>query len=77
MVEQANCQVTVRQENNNGREYGYGVYVNAYVTDKWGNETRYASECVPFGRNTPENIACAERRVKANARAAFKKEFVG
>lgn len=64
--------VEIRHEKQNGREYGYGIYVNGYVTDtKWENGPwLYASECVPF-HASPENIRAAEKRVRQNARRAY------
>ena len=72
--------VTIRHENGNGIEFGYGVYVNAYVT--WDDipgdlPTLYASECVPFGQNTPQNIRAAERKAKRNAKRNARREYVG
>lgn len=72
--------VTVKRENNNGREFGYGVYVNAYIT--WDDipddiPALYASECIPFGQNTEKNLKAAERRVKRNATRKAKREYVG
>ena len=72
--------VTVKQENNNGSEFGYGIYVNAYVA--WDDipgdiPTLYASECVPFGKNTDEGLKAAEQRVRQSAEQKAKREFVG
>ena len=74
--------ITVRteQQNGNGKEFGYGVYVNAFVT--WDDDQDempnvYASECVPFGKNTSENIAAAEKRVRRNATRRAKREWMG
>ena len=72
--------ITVKHEDNNGKESGYGVYVNAYVT--WddvdgGIPVLYASECVPFGYNTPNSIKSSEKRVRAKAHRIAKKEYVG
>jgi hypothetical protein len=72
--------IEVKHENDNGREWGYGIYVNAYV--KWDDDpgalpVRYASECVPFGRNTPANLRAAERRVRRQANDIARKEYVG
>jgi len=72
--------VTVKHEKDNGRESGYGVYVNAYVSfdDLLGDiPTLYASECVPFGKNTEKNLKAAEHRVRRNATRRAKKEYVG
>lgn len=72
-------EITIKHEDNNSSEYGYGVYVNAYVTwDDIDNDIPiiYASECVSFGQNTPENLKAAEKRVRARAHYAAKKEFV-
>ena len=72
--------VTVKHENNNGKEFGYGVYVNAYVV--WDDDidsipVLYASECVPFGQNTEKALKAAEKRVRRNAERRAKKEYVG
>ena len=73
--------VTIKRESDNRSEYGYGVYVNAYVSwdDLPGDDVPllYASECVPFGQNTEENLKAAERRVKRNATAKAKREYTG
>jgi hypothetical protein len=71
--------IEVKHENDNGTEFGYGVYVNAYVT--WDDITGdigslYASECVPFGQNTPEKLDVAEKRVRAKARRIAKREWM-
>jgi len=72
--------VTVKHEDDNGKEFGYGVYVNAYVS--WDDipgdiPTLYASECVPFGQNTDANLKKAERRVRRNAERKAKREYMG
>ena len=74
--------VTVKRENSNGREFGYGVYVNAYVAWEDFDSPEdagmlYASECVPFGQNDEKHLKAAEKRVRAKARRIAKKEFVG
>lgn len=72
--------VEIRHENDNGQEFGYGVYVNGYIVDdqfEGQPPIRYASECVPFGKNTPDRLKAAERRVKRTAMARYKREFVG
>lgn len=72
--------VTIKQENGDGKNFGGGVYVNAYIVwqdDAGDNPTLYASECVPFGQNTDKNIQAAEKRVKAKAIRKAKKEYVG
>ena len=72
--------VTVKHEQTNGKEFGYGVYVNAYVSwDDLPDNTPllYASECVPFGKNTPKVIKAAEKRMRAKATYIAKKEYVG
>ena len=69
-------ELRIKHESDNGKEYGYGVYVNAYITDEWDNEMLYASECVAFGRNTPEAIKKAECRVRQNARRAYKRDYM-
>lgn len=71
--------IEIKHENDNRTEYGYGIYVNAYVTwddieDDLG--ALYASECVPFGKNSPENLAAAEKRVREKARRIAKKEWM-
>jgi len=72
--------ITIKHENDNRKEFGYGVYVNAYVT--WDDvpfdiPMLYASECVPFGKNTPTNLKAAERRVRREARRIAKREYAG
>ena len=72
--------VTVKHENDNGKEFGYGVYVNAYAV--WDDDidsipVLYASECVPFGKNTEKALAAAGRRVRKAAHARAKREYVG
>jgi len=73
--------VEIKHEDNNGREFGYGIYVNGYIWDDEFDSPMpvgmYASECVPFGQNTSENIKKAERRVKRAAMRRYKQEFVG
>lgn len=69
--------VEIKHENGNGQEFGYGVYVNAYLT--WQdvcNDTPklYASECVPFGQ---EGINEAEARVLHQADVRAKQEYMG
>ena len=71
--------VTIEHENDNRKEFGYGVYVNGYVVDDEFPDdppALYASECVPFGRNTAENLKAAERRVRHNALAAYKRDYM-
>lgn len=69
--------IEIRHEDNNGREYGYGIYVNAYVTwdDTGGIPVRYASECVPRDNINAETLKAAEKRVRAKAHRAAKKEY--
>ena len=72
--------VTVKHENGNGKESGYGVYVNAYVAwdDLDGDiPLVYASECVPFGENTEAALKKAEARVRRNANRKAKAEYEG
>ena len=68
--------VRIEHENDNRREFGYGVYVNGYVTDtEYDVEPGlYASECVPFG-SSDERLKRAERRVRQNARRAYLREW--
>ena len=68
--------VRIKHENDNRQEYGYAVYVNGYVMDtEYDFEPGlYASECVPFG-SPPERFKRAERRVRQNARNAYKREW--
>ena len=64
--------VEIQHEKQNGREFGYGIYVNGYVTDKFGiGPWMYASECVPF-KASPEQIKAAEKRVRQNARPGIR-----
>ena len=70
--------VTIQYEDENSTERGYGIYVNAYVT--WDDidddiPVIYASECVSFFANTPENIKAAAKRVRSRAHYAAKKEW--
>lgn len=72
--------IAVKHEDSNGQEFGYGVYVNAYVT--WDDFVEdipilYASECVPFGKASDKELKKAEKRVKAKAHRIAKKEYVG
>ena len=70
--------ITIKRENNNGQEFGYGVYVNAYVTlDEFENDVPklYASEYVPFAHSTKRSLAAAGRRVRRNAEARIKREI--
>ncbi len=76
--------IMIKHENDNGSEFGYGVYVNAYI--KFNDEDKlhendigviYASECVPFGQNTSDNLKAAEKRVREQARYQAKKEWMG
>jgi len=69
--------VRIAIENQNRREYGYGQYVNGYVTDDHIFEFEaglFASECVPFDASE-DMIKQATRRVRANARRAYLREF--
>lgn len=68
--------VTIKHEPDNRREFGYGIYVNGYVTDDDWGEFLYASECVPFGQNTAANLKAAERRVRRKALAAYKRDYM-
>ena len=76
--------IKVEQENHAWNESGYGVYVNAYVIwedDPWDGppsnvDTLYASECVSFDKNTPEELRMAGKRVRAKARRRARKEYV-
>lgn len=68
-------------EKDNRREFGYGLYINAYIVDTSfaemgvddGQMGLYASECVPFNA-TNKQIAQARRRVRQNARNRYRKE---
>lgn len=69
--------VEIRHEKQNTREYGYGIYINGYVTNTRldfdiPGPTLEASECVPFSAS-PEQIKAAERRVRQNARRAHQR----
>ncbi len=71
--------VEIKHENDNRQEYGYGIYVNGYVEDDEFIDAPmglYASECVPFSRNTPKYIKKAEHRVRQNARNAYRREWM-
>jgi len=66
--------VIIRTETQNGREYGYGQYVNGYIEDDEFSPPQvpgiWASECVPFGHPT----ARAEKRVRSQALKSYEKE---
>jgi len=72
--------VEIKHEERGINEFGYGVYVNGYVFDDYygedGDMGLYASECVPFGKNLEERTEKAEKRVRQNARNAYKKDFM-
>ena len=71
--------VKVMHENDNRHEFGYGVYVNGYIEDDdypGAPCGLYASECVAWGQNTPENLKAAEHRVKRNAMRRYKKDWM-
>jgi hypothetical protein len=71
--------VEIRHENGDGKEFGYGVYVNAYVSfDEFEDDIPllYASECVPFGQNDEQHLKAAERRVRRNAERKVKREYM-
>jgi hypothetical protein len=70
------AQITIKHENQNGSEYGYGLYINAYITsgpyaDK---QVVWASECVKKD-SSESDIKKAEKRVRSRARYAYKKEL--
>ena len=70
--------VTVARETGNSVEFGYGVYMNAYVTfDDFPDDipVLYASECVPFGNNSEENLEAAAVRVREAAIAKAKRDY--
>jgi len=71
-----------RIEKDNRQEFGYGLYVNAYVVDTDlavpeagidGECGLYASECVPFDADDAR-ISRARRRVRQNARRRYERE---
>ena len=69
--------VRIEHEKNNREEYGYGIYVNGYVEDDEFPDAPaglYASECVPFDADD-DRIRKAERRVRNNARYAYKRDW--
>ena len=71
--------VRIEHENDNRKEFGYGIYVNGYIEDDEFEDAPaglYASECVPFGQNTPENLKAAERRVRRTAMRRYKKDWM-
>ena len=72
--------VKIEHEDNNGKEFGYGVYVNGYIRDDFFDPPdvagHWASECVPHG-SPPSAIKKAERRVKKNAMRAYKRACTG
>lgn len=67
--------VKIKHENDNRLEWGYGIYINGYVTDH-GETPPFeaglcASECVSSNASR-KTIKQAERRVRQNARYAYK-----
>ena len=73
-------EVEIRHENGDGKESGYGVYVNGYIRDEMFDPPEvggiYASECVPFGKNTPETLAAAEKRVRRTAMDRYRRDLM-
>lgn len=68
--------VKIQEEADNGKEYGYGVYINGYVYDNSlfdGENTfvgHYASECIPV--HCPDEwLKAAKNRVRSNARRRY------
>ena len=59
--------ITIKHAGNNGREYGYGVYINAII-----DGVIYASECLNKNANA-DDIKASEKRVRAKARREYKK----
>lgn len=60
-------QIIIKHSSSNGREYGYGLYINAII-----NGEIYASECIDKNANRDE-IRASEKRVRAKARREYKK----
>jgi len=65
--------ITIKHEDRNGSEYGYGLYINAYITNEWDNTALYASDCLP-PNSSDESVKKTERRVRQNARRAYKRD---
>lgn len=65
--------IEIRHENQNGSEYGYGLYINAYTGD-YGDNSIWASECVSRDASS-ETIKAAEKRVRERARYHYRKTF--
>jgi hypothetical protein len=72
--------VTIKQEDHNSKEYGYGLYINGYVqdteiaaiTDDKSDGMIFASVCLP--KNASDNeIKSTEKRVRAKALREYKK----
>jgi hypothetical protein len=72
--------VEIRHERGNGREFGYGKYINGYAIDvadaEYAAPLLYASERVPFDASDAR-IAAAERRVRRNAWRRAKADWMG
>jgi len=64
--------IEIRHENQSGSEYGYGLYINAYIPEE--GESIWASECISKNAS-PETIKKAEKRVRERARYHYRKEF--
>lgn len=54
--------IIIKHERDDGKEFGYGIYINAYDTEIGG----LASICVPFNAS-PEQIKRAELNVRQRA----------
>ena len=76
--------IDVRTERHNDREFGYGLYVNGYVTDSDfdsldsgldGEMGLYASECVPFGQASNGAMKAAGKRVRRTALRRYRAEL--
>jgi len=64
----------IKLENHGMGEYGYGLYVNAYVIDGNSPMGLWASECLPRDASE-DDIRAASRRVRSRALYHYRKEF--
>jgi len=65
--------IVIEHSNNNGKEFGYGIYINGVSTFSSGGGVIWASECLPKDA-ADERIKAAEHRVRRLARDRQKRE---
>ena len=70
-----NVDATAKVANRTASEYGYGLYINGYVSDDDNPGAAegiiWAWECLP-SRSTDNEISAASRRVCRNAIRSYK-----